>query len=260
MDESKIKDLVCELKDLAGRGEIIAIIYNPFYDEGMKEEDCDFLAKLFDNQKYTYPLFVLSGKGGDFSTGIHLPHLINKEVKNYRVYIPRICGSALCYTIFKAKELLVGENTKITQIDPLFEYNGNPFRAIKEIRSTDDILKAKARVVFDVAQKYILKLSSPPSVFKFDWIKHNDFAHLDSIAVCFMNKEDHDKPITVKELEEMEVNLNKIGGSEIDLIANEFIMACQDFTIENNVRVIFVSSVPIEMEGEGEGTFICPLP
>jgi hypothetical protein len=97
------------------KGEIVAIIYNPKKEEGMQERDCDFLNALFDKTKYTYPLILLSGHGGDFSTGLFFPTLINKRVEKYRVFIPRVCGSALCYTLLKSRELFIGENTYIGQ-------------------------------------------------------------------------------------------------------------------------------------------------
>ena len=52
------------------------------------------------------------------------------------------------------------------------------------------------------------------------------------------------KNITTKELEELEVNLTKIDETEADKIANEFLSICQDYTMQQDKRVIFVSSIP----------------
>ena len=115
--EEEINKLINELKNKLNEEEIIAIIYNPYREEGMKQTDCSFLKALFDKNQYTSPTFILSGPGGDFLPGIYFPHIILGSVKKYDVYIPRICGSALCYTLFKARKLWTGKNTEITQIE-----------------------------------------------------------------------------------------------------------------------------------------------
>ncbi len=257
--EDEIKKLICGLKDVMRKGEIIAIIYNPEKKEGMQERDCDFLNALLDKVKYTYPLILLSGHGGDFSTGLFFPTLINKKVEKYRVFIPRVCGSALCYTILKSRELFIGENTYISQIDPLFEYNGKMVRAIEHIHSVNDDLKGKSREVFDVAQKYVKELSKKPSIFKYRDMSEDEFQHVELIVTNFMNKEDHIREVTPKDLEELEVNLTKVHGSDADKISNNLVTLCQDYTIEQNARVIFVSSIPIILEGKEKGSFIARL-
>ena len=257
--EDKIKSLVCELRNIMQKGEIIAIIYNPEKEEGMHERDCDFLNALFDKVKYTYPLILLSGHGGDFSTGLFFPTLINKKVEKYRVFIPRVCGSALCYTILKSRELFIGENTYISQIDPIFQYKGSWVRAIEHIHSIDDNLKQNSREVFDVAQKYVKKLSESPSIFKYRDMSEHEFQHVELIVTNFMNKGDHAKEILPKEMEELEINFTRVNNEE-DKIANDLITLCQDYTLEQDARVIFVSSIPINIEGEEEhGTFIARL-
>ena len=111
--ELEIKELIKSLKKEIGKDEIIAIIYNP-YESGMEHKDCLFLKHLFKNHKYTSPLFLLNGRGGSIRSGIWFPYLIKQSVKNYYVYIPSFCCSALCYTLLKANKLFVGENTTIT--------------------------------------------------------------------------------------------------------------------------------------------------
>lgn len=113
--------------------------------------------------------------------------------------------------------------------------------------------------MFDVAQKYVKELSKIPSIFKYRDMSEQEFQHIELIVTSFMNKSDHAKEITAKELEELEVNLTKVNGSEKDKIANNLVTLCQDYTIEQNARVIFVSSIPIILEGEEQGTFIARL-
>lgn len=258
--DEKIKNLICELRDSMGKGEIIAIIYNPFREEGIQKKDEKFLMSLFDKVKYTYPLILLSGHGGDFSTAVYFPKIINKKVEKYRVFIPRICGSALCYTILKARELIIGENTHISQIDPLFEFNGEWVRAIEYLHSTDEDLRTKSRAAFDTVQEYVKQLIEPPCIFKYRDYTCGEFLHTELMVSNFMNKNiEHADEITFKQLEQLEANLVKIEMSDADQIANELVFLCQDYTIQQNARVVFVSSVPINLEESGQGSFIVPL-
>ena len=239
--------------------ELIAIVYNPTKDDGLKDDDCKFLKFLLTKCNFNSPCFVLSGHGGDFKAGIYFPHIIKFHVRNYKVYIPKTCGSALCYTILQAEELLIGKNTKITQIDPTFEHNGEYVRAIKYIRSSDEELRVKAREIFDLAQEKIIELCKPPSIFEFKTLDPDEFQTKELITANFMNKEEHEKAITQKELEELEINYKKIDDEDVLNLAHEFIEACQDFTIDNEVRVIFVSSKQIVLADGGIGRFLCPL-
>lgn len=257
--EEEIKKTICELRDFMGKGEIIAIVYNPTNESGMQIKDCSFLNALFDKNKYTYPLILLSGMGGDFSTGTLFPSLINRKVKNYRVFVPRVCGSALCYTILKSKQLFIGENTHISQIDPTFEHDGEWVRAVKLLHSPNDELRKKSRVIFDLAQDYIKKLSKRPSVFKYKYMREDEFQHVELIAACFMGKEAHCDGLNEKDLVDLEVNFEKVHETEADKLGNELVALCQDYAIKSDVRVLFASSVPISLGGVGEGTFIAPL-
>jgi len=259
--ESEIKDLLLELQSRIGP-EIVAIIYNPLREEGMKRQDSRFLKFLFENNRYNKPMLILSGHGGDFIPGIEFPYIIKSHVKRYGVFVPSTCGSALCYTILKSEELIVGRNTDITQIDPQFPWeDGNVYRAIKVIKDdtiTDADLKKTARDILHMAEHHLKELCSQPCIFKYKNFAPQEFQHIDYLTAVFMNKEDHEKKITSKELLALEANLVPINES-IDQLANDFLKKCQDFTIKKNVRVTFVSTIPIRLEGESEGSFICPL-
>jgi hypothetical protein len=255
--ETIIKEKIKKLSDNLGK-QIIAVVYNPCMKEGMKESDCFFLKFLLKKARYTAPLFILSGRGGDYVPGVLFPYLILDKVKNYKTYVPLTCGSALCYTLIKSSKLYLGKNAKITQIDPTFEYRGESLRAINHLRSMDPLLRRNARDTFNNAKENVAKLSEPPSIFKFEVMNPKEFQHQDDIATYFMNKDEHETPLTKKELGELEVNFQELS-EEIDNLSEEFIQVCQDFTIKKEVRVIFVSSIPLKMEKEKDGRFICPL-
>ncbi len=260
--EGEINELILKLQKELAEKEIIALVYNPLNAEGMKYTDCKFLKHILISKKYTSPLFLLNGRGGDFDAGIYFPNLIKQSVKNYSVYVPRVCCSSLCYTFFKAQELLVGENTSITQIDPKFPYKGEMRRAIKVMKDhkiKDGFLKERAREIFHLVEEQTKRLIEGPSLFREKGMEYYEFMHLDDLVTLFMNKGDHYAEISVKELERLGAKIKNLRGSNADNFANCLILKCQDFAIQNNVRAIFVSSVPIDLPGEKEGTFICPL-
>ncbi len=260
--EDEIKDLIFKLRSKINEKEIIAVVYNPNKEEGMNLSDCSFLKMLFDKNRYTSPIFILSGHGGDFKPGIYFPHIIIDAIKTYTIYVPSVCGSALCYTILKSKELWLNKNSKILQIDPKFEYEGEMRRAIKVMKDnqiTDIELKDKAKKIFLVAEEQIKNLCVPPSVFKYESFNYGDFGLLDSLAAKFMNKEDHETPVTIKELKELEANIKEIKDEETNDLSLNLIAKCQDYTIDQNVRVIFISSIPLNLGNAGTGHFICPL-
>jgi len=258
--EEEIKKLIKGLTEALG-SEIIAIIYNPRREEGMKEADCKFLKHILISRRHVSPLFILNGNGGDFVSGVFFPYIIRNSVKNYAVYIPRICCSALCYTLLKANRLLVGENTIITQIDPTFQYKGEVRRAVKVMKSkkiNDRFLIERAREIFSLAEGEVRKLIASPSLFRERKLKYYEHMQMDDLASLFMNKGDHYDEVSIKELEKLGAKVEDLRNWREDTVANELIFKCQDFTIENDVRVVFVSSRPIEIKGE-EGTLICPL-
>lgn len=259
--EAGIKQSLGDLKEEIGNQEIIAIVYNP-YKDGIDNPDRLFLKDLFDKNNYKNPLIILSGPGGKFSPGVYFPYIIKDSVKKYSVYIPRICGSALCYTLLKANKLYVGENTTITQIDPLFEYNGETRRAIKVHKDKtikDALLKEKARQILNLSTEEIRKLIDKPSLIRDEKIDYFEFKQFDELASLFMNKGTHFDKINISELINLGANIEEYNGLKIDTLANRFIELCQDFAIQKDVRVIFVSSKPIAVEDEQEGFFICPL-
>ncbi|GEM_PF-7054487 len=255
--EDLIKDKLTELGTKLGRPDIILIVYNPYKEEGIQKKDADYLMYLFENVTFSAPLIVLSGHGGDWKTGVLFPYIIKKKVNSYKVCVPYTCSSALCYTLFKAEELWTGEKTKLTQIDPIFEHEGEWRRAIKNIRSIDPSLKEKARKTFDLAQKHVNELSKPPSVFRYKNMYPDEFQHREIIIESFMNKDDHMEELIQKDLVDLEVKMKEME-EDADKIAKEVVELCQDFTIEKDVRVVFASSKEIPAEGE-EGYYLAPL-
>lgn len=259
--EEDIERLIAKFKSDFGKDEVIAVIYNPKNEEGIQEQDVQFLMHLLKNTTFCYPLILLYGRGGDVNPAFVMPSLLldNVKSKKYKVYVPLSCCSALCYPVFKADELIITPKTKLTQIDPTFEYNGKIERAIKHLHSTDITLRDKAREIFDDTQNKIISLIKPPSVFKFQLNAYKEFGHVELIVSYFMNKEEHEKEVTPKELRELELNLTEDNDPTRLKLAEDLIYTCLQFMEIKNVRVIFVSSIPFDVEGSGKGTYICPL-
>jgi len=261
-NEKEIIDIIQKIKKLFNGKDIIAIIYNPFDNEGMKYTDCKFLRALFDNNIYTTPIFILNGRGEEFKTGISFPYVIKNCVKNYEVYVPSTCGSALCYTLFKANKLYVTQSTSITQIDPTIEYQEENLRAIKLMKSKDYNPKIKryATEVFSLAESWIKKLCKYPSLFRQEEDRYIfEFYQLDDLATLFMNKEHHENPISTNELKGLGANIEEIKNNVLGRLSINLIKKCQDLTITQDVRVVFVTTNPLIITGGEQGHFICPL-
>jgi hypothetical protein len=258
--EQKVRENLAKLKTTFDGRDIICLVYSQDNPEGIKLADVQFMNVLLKQTKINNPLLLLHGHGGDMIPSVMMPHLLHKKVSNYKVYIPIICCSGLCYTIFKAQEVIVTKDTVITQIDPIFVHNGETLRAIKHLHSPDSEIKDMARDVFDVAQTNVKELTTPPSIFKFKTMEPGEFAHHESLVGYFMNKKDHEAKISMKELKEIEVNIIDDENPERKEFAEELIEACQNIMKPHGTRVIFVSSVPFKIDGEdNEGIYMCPL-
>jgi len=260
--EKQISEIMVALGKELCKDSLIGIVYNP-YKEGMKYDDCNFLKYILSQDRYTSPLFILSGHGGYLAPGIYFPHIIKNAVKNYGVYVPSTCCSALCYTLLKSTKLLVGRNTQITQIDPTIQLgNGEVHRAIKIIKDSkfkNTPLGECARDVFHLAEEHVKILIDKPSLFREDGRDYFEHLHLDDLINLFMNKEDHFSFIDIKELNNLGAKIEDLSESKADILANRLIQVCQDFAILKDVRVVFVSSIPIKIIGEKDGVLICPL-
>ncbi len=262
--EAEIDDLLEELTSSFNKREILLILYNPNHIEGeVQEKDLYALREILKKCKIRYPLLILYGRGGEFTPSVMLPRLLKKYVKKYKVYVPSFCSSCLCYTLLKADELILGPKTKITQIDPVFPHEGEQFRAIKQLKSKDPILKEKSRTVFYMAQKQIRELIRPPSLFKFKNLDYGEYEHTVLIVKNFMDKEKHSSEITTKELVESEANVKELSEEDRGVeICNKIIKRCNEFMLKENLRAMIISSIPFKVKGENGkvegGKYLCP--
>jgi len=249
------KDLDCK--------EILAIIYNPYKEAGIQRADVKFLYYILEQVKFNYPIILLFGHGGNFEPGILLPICLKKFLKKYRVFVPKICGSALCYTIFKANKLIVTNNTQITQMDPKMPYKDEELRAIKHLTSKNKELKIYAKKVFNIAKDNIMKLLKPPSVVKYEIYEYNELEQMKNIVQLFMQGPKHESIITYKHLKEAEIKVELKESEELKKYTNKLINKSLKIMEQGETRVMFISSkqfvIPDEKGTKSEGTYLCPL-
>ena len=130
---------------------LFAIIFNPEYSEGIKEEDNEYFQHFIDNviikEDIKDCVILLSGFGGNLKEAILCSQMLRESIKKYSCFIPSVACSAISYFILQGDRLLIGEESKITQIDPIFEYDGEDLRAIKHLNDPDPKIKKIAAKV-----------------------------------------------------------------------------------------------------------------
>src|SRR3989344_5110798 len=111
------------------------------------------------------------------------------------------CSSALCMLFLKADRLHLTPSTRITQFDPIFDYDGNRIRAIQYLKSQDEVLKEKSRQSFQNVRDLITSMiSEPPSLFDFEKEDFENFGDGEKLVSIFMNKDEHNREVTYEEL------------------------------------------------------------
>ena len=251
--EEEIIETIRNLAVLMGKAEMIAIIYNP-YKEGLEPKDMISLKSLMNNNVYNSPLFLLSGHGGSFNAGVHFPHIIKQSVKTYKVYIPSVCASALGFMLFLSDGLVISRKSKITQLDPLvIQEDGQVLRAVDYMNNlVKDEIRNKSKEAFNATRDQLVKFCEESKLFSFKTWERGDYYFREYLEVIFMKKEDHDRAVTKKELDELEVKYELIDSQDIEKVSFDLIRLCRKHLEENDARVIFVSSKSFKI-GTEEG-------
>ncbi|MCX6741586.1 MAG: hypothetical protein NTX24_00195 [Candidatus Pacearchaeota archaeon] len=222
MVEKNRAELISELEGLFKK-RVFALIFNPGDDEGIKEGDekyiFHFLKGMNKNHLPLDSVWIISGRGGNLKTAILCSELLRKNLKRYDTFVPTVVGSALCYFILQSDKLLIGEKSRITQMDPMFDYDGEDLRAIKHLASDDPrkstIAKAIYNPVFENVKKLIIE---PPNVFeeKIQKTSKNKTNYLVKVVDLWMGKELHESGLTKTDLEKLGVKFKILDPNIIE--------------------------------------------
>ncbi|MDD5015371.1 MAG: hypothetical protein PHW73_09815 [Atribacterota bacterium] len=235
--EGKRRANILKLEEYFGK-RVFVLIYNPLNEKGIDINDETyiewFLERVIKPEKIRDCVIILNGFGGDFKTAILSSSLLRENLNYYSCLVPSVIGSSLCYFVLQSNKLLVGEKSILTQIDPLFEHNGELLRAIKNLSSIDGEIRKKAHKVFDYnieMLKNILKKGGLLSKECFSKNNEIHFGELGKIIDLFMGKIFHESGININELKKLKIRL-KIENEEIINLANEIIGDCRNELFE----------------------------
>lgn len=246
MDINRAKTIL-ELEKIFNKP-VFALIFHPGDEDGIKEGDEKYIYDfLKDPDKSNTPLdcvWILSGRGGNLKTAIICSELLRENLRRYDTFVPTVAGSALCYFILQSNRLFIGNKSKITQMDPMFEYDGEDLRAIKQLSSEDIRKKTLAHnlynPVFDNLKRII---STPPNVFTPEIQKANKTKTNSQIKLvdAWMGKELHESGLTISDLKRLGINY-KVLPDEVIEKTKSLIKECLNELESENQRFVIQTS------------------
>lgn len=189
-------------------------------------------------------VFILNGPGGNIKTAIACSQFLRDALIRYDCFVPTVVGSSLCYFVLQSDRLLVGEGSLLTQIDPLFNYNGKELRAIEHFNSSNPEIKRLAGDVHNSTLENMKRiLKNRPHVFKKEVsiASKKRYQYIEKVVQFWMKKSDHDKPLTIEEMEKMKIEL-KCVPEEVVNTAKELIKLCQDELVNEDKRFVIQTS------------------
>tara|TARA_Y100000034_G_C6892817_1_gene411056 strand:- start:682 stop:1470 length:789 start_codon:yes stop_codon:yes gene_type:complete len=252
------REIILELESLFGK-RVFALIFNPTIEAGIEKGDeeyiMDFIEKIIKKENVKDCVLILNGFGGNLKTAILCSNLLRNNLGKYDCFVPSVIGSSLCYFVLQSDRLLVSSNSKLTQIDPIFTYQGEELRAIKNLSEEKDSIKRRLAHEFynPVFENLKLLLHSRPHVFKKILSKKGRVStnYIIKLVDAFMGGDYHESGLGIDELKELNVNLTVVD-EEIVGKANLLVMKCRDELFKENARFVIQTNI---LEEKYEGGF-----
>ncbi|MDP3026564.1 MAG: hypothetical protein Q8N63_02560 [Nanoarchaeota archaeon] len=241
--------IVLELEKIFNKP-VFALIFHPGDEDGIKAGDekyfHHFLNEINKNSLPLDSVWIISGRGGNLKAAIMCSELLRKSLKRYETFVPTVAGSALCYFILQSDKLLIGQKAKITQRDPMFEYDGEDLRAIKNIGNSDPRKATLAQEIFLPVFENVKRLIiTPPNVFKeeIQKVSKNKTRYLVRLVDVWMGKDLHESGLTFQDMNQLGVKY-KIEDEEIVEKSKSLIKEClKELEIEDQRFVIQTSKI-----------------
>ena len=236
------EELVVKLERLFDK-RVISLVYNPEIEEGIKKGDEYYIRCLLEKENILKNvnscIFLLNGSGGNFETALLISHILRKNFSYYSCFIPTVAGSALCYIILHGNKLLFGEQSLLTQIDPIFEYEGESYRAIKHLDDENSDIRNKAHDIFNYVYSHLVKiLHHKDSLLKSKDVKLGDIS---PIIYLFMGKEFHESGVRLSEVQKLNINTQLIDEEKIN-IGKELIKECHSELVKEGCRFVLLTN------------------
>lgn len=239
-------ELIKELEGIFKR-RVFAIIYNPHYEEskrgiqlGDQKPITYFIENIIRKERVKDCVFILNGFGGNLKAAVWCSEILRNNLDYYMSFVPTVAGSSVCYFVLQSNRLLIGDKSILTQIDPIFDYQGQEYRAIKNLNDKNPEIKELAHEaynpIFENLKRVIL---TPPHVFQKEVYKQcqkktNFFV---KAVDLLMGKDFHESGLTIKDLNTLKIDYI-ILKDEIVEKAKILVNKCQGELVSENRRFI----------------------
>jgi len=239
-------DLTKELEGIFKR-RVFAIVYNPYYDEnklgiqtGDEEKFGYFIEKVIKKENVKDCVFILNGFGGNLKSAIWCSEILRKNLDYYMSFVPTVIGSAVVYFALKSNRVLIGNKSIITQIDPIFNYEGEEYRAIKHLNDKNPEIRQLAHDSYSpVFENLKGIIQNPPHVFL--WEVHKLCQKKTNFFIkavdLLMGKELHESGLTLKDLDTLKIDYTTVRDETLEK-AKVLVDECKKELILENKRFI----------------------
>jgi len=215
-------ELIRELEEFFGK-RVFAIVYNPGNEEGIKNGDEryfeGFIEKVIKKEDIKECIFILSGFGGNLRAAILCSEIIRKNLDKYSIIIPTVACSSICYFVLQSDYLLLGKKSILTQIDPIFNYDGEDLRAIKHLNDLDPRINELSHAYYNPVFENLKRvIQTRPNVFNKSVSKRvaKKTDYLIKIVDYWMGEDFHESGLNIKNLNELKVNYSILSEEIIE--------------------------------------------
>lgn len=243
-------ELLKELEDLFGQ-RVFLITYNyssnppiGFIEPGDELYFRQFREDVLKGGGISQCVFILNGPGGNIKTAIACSQILRDALLRYDCFVPTVVGSSLCYFILQSDRLFIGNKSKITQIDPLFNYEGVDMRAIEHLNDPNLEIRRLAHDIHNSTLENLRRaLKTVPHVFEKDVSIQSQkrVGYMEKMVNLWMQKSSHDKQLTIEDLKNLRVKFRQIQEDIIEK-GKILIQECQKELVEENKRFVIQTS------------------
>lgn len=243
-------ELTAELEIYFGKP-VFLITYNYSSNPpiGFIEPDDEFYFRQFRDDVLTKKsihdcVLILNGPGGNIKTAIACSQFLRDALLRYDSFVPTVVGSSLCYFVLQSNRLFLGDKTKITQIDPLFNYEGVELRAIEHLNNPNQEIRKLAHEIHSKTFENIKRiLKDKSNVFKKEVSVESQqrVGYAEKVVKFWMKKSKHGTPLPIEELKKLKVNFKYVPTDIIDK-AKHLINECQKELVEEDKRFVIQTS------------------
>jgi hypothetical protein len=258
--ETNRAELIKEIEDIFEK-RVFAIVFNPNYEEGLKNGDeiyfAHFIEQIIKKENIKDCVLILNGFGGNLKTAILCSQLLRNSLKKYSVFIPTVACSSICYLVLQSDKLYIGERSILTQIDPIFNYDGEELRAIKRLNDPNPSVRTIAQNYYNpIFENIKTIIQNKPHVFNEEVSKRSkkNTDYLIKLIDIWLGKELHESGLKIKDLERLKVNYDILNHEVIEK-AKTLIKLCLKELVEENQRFIIQTN---KIEEEYFGGFFYP--